>query len=229
MSLNKKLSVLKKSALFKNKEPTEIETLLIGIGFRIESFAENDVIFSPVQNADKMGIILSGSVDVQKLFPTGKVVIIERKKNADMIAETSMFSRLDYYSDTIVACKPCEVMLITKNDLLKLFEFDNTILLNFLEHVSNSTLVLKNKIGILSLDSIRAKIAGYLIYDYKMNRSHVISLPFSKKEWAEYMDVSRTSLSRELRGLELEGILSFDKRTIEIMDMDGLEKILSLS
>ena len=227
--MNKNLSVLKKSALFKNKESNEIETLLSNISIRIENFAENDVIFSPVQNADKMGIVVSGSVDVQKLFPTGKVVIIERKKNADMIAEASMFSRLDYYSDTIVACKPCEVMLITKNDLLKLFELDNTILLNFLEHVSNSTLVLKNKIGILSLDSIRAKIAGYLIYDYKMNGSHVISLPFSKKEWAEYMDVSRTSLSRELRGLELEGILSFDKRTIEIMDMDGLEKILSLS
>lgn len=225
--MNKKLSILKRSVLFKDKDPDEIETLLISISFRIESFAENDVIFSPVQNADKMGIILSGAVDVQKLFPTGKVVIIERKKNADMIAE-AIFSRLDYYSDTIVACKPCEILLITKNDLLKLFEFDSNILLNYLEHVSNSTLVLKNKIGILSLDSIRSKIAGYLIYDYKMNSSHVISLPFSKKEWAEYMDVSRTSLSRELRGLELEGILSFDKRTIKIKDMDGLEKILSL-
>ncbi len=226
--MNKKVSVLKKSVLFKDKEPDEIESLLIGISFRIESFTENDVIFSPIQNADKMGIILSGAVDVQKLFPTGKVVIIERKKNADLIAEASMFSRLDYYSDTFVACKPCEVLLITKNDLLKLFELDNTILLNYLEHVSNSTLILKNKIGILSLDSIRAKIAGYLIYDYKMNGSHMITLPFSKKEWAEYMDVSRTSLSRELRGLESEGILSFDKRTIEIKEMDGLKDILSL-
>ena len=144
--MDKKLPVLKKCVLFNGKELDEIETLLIGISCRIESFAENDVIFSPVQNADKMGIILSGSVDVQKLFPTGKVVIIERKTNADMIAEASMFSRLDYYSDTIVACRPCEVLLITKNDLLRLFELDNTILLNFLEHVSNSTLVLKIKL-----------------------------------------------------------------------------------
>ncbi|WP_347490503.1 Crp/Fnr family transcriptional regulator [Desulfoscipio sp. XC116] len=226
--MNRKLSVLKKCTLFKNKEPDEIENLLSNINFRTDNFVENDVIFSPVQNADKMGIVLSGAADVQKLFPTGKVVIIERKRNADMIAEASMFSRLDYYSDTIVACKPCEIMLITKNDLLTLFSLDHTVLLNYLEHVSNSTLVLKNKIGILSLDSIRAKIAGYLIYDYKMNGSHVISLPFSKKEWAEYMDVSRTSLSRELRGLEFEGILSFDKRTIVIKELNRLEKILSL-
>ena len=226
--MNKKLSVLKQCALFKNKELDEIDALLSRLSFRIDGFAENHVIFSPVQNADRMGIILSGMVDVQKLFPTGKVVIIERKKSTDMIADASLFSGLDYYSDTIVACKPCEVLLIAKKELLKLFELDNTILLNYLEYVSNSTLILKNKIGILSLDSIREKIAGYMIHDYKTNGSHVVTLPFSKKEWAEYMDVSRTSLSRELKGLELEGILSFNKRIIEIKDMAELEKILSL-
>jgi CRP-like cAMP-binding protein len=226
--MNQKLSVLSNCALFKNKSMNEIETLLLKIQYRTDNFIENEIIFSPVQNADKMGIILSGEVDVQKLFPTGKVVIIERKKSSDMIAESSIFSRLKYYSDTFAACKPCQVLLITKKDLLKLFKLDPAILLNFLEHVSNSTLILKNKIGILSLDSIREKISGYLIHDYKMNKSCMITLPFSKKEWAEYMDVSRTSLSRELRGLEQEGILSFHKRTIEIRDMDRLEKILFL-
>lgn len=226
--MKQKLSVLLNNALFKDKSMNETEALLLKIQYRIEDFTEREIIFSPVQNVDKMGIILSGEVDVQKLFPTGKVVIIERKRSADMIAESSIFSRLDYYTDTFAACKPCKVLLITKKDLLKLFKLDHAILLNFLEHVSNSTLILKNKIGILSLDSIREKISGYLIHDYKMNESCTITLPFSKKEWAEYMDVSRTSLSRELRGLEREGILSFHERTIEIKDMDRLEKILSL-
>lgn len=226
--MNRKTSVLLNCALFKNKTINEIEALLLRIHCRVDNFTEREIIFSPVQSTDKMGIILSGEVDVQKLFPTGKVVIIERKKSGDMIAESSIFSRLDYYSDTFAACRPCEVLLITKKDLLKLFKLDHTILLNFLEHVSNSTLILKNKIGILSLDSIREKISGYLFHEYKLNESLVITLPFSKKEWAEYMDVSRTSLSRELRGLAQEGILSFHKRTIEIMDLDQLEKILSL-
>lgn len=226
--MNHRLSALQKCALFKDQSSDQIEALLPKINFRISSLTENEIIFSPVDDADKMGIILSGTVDVQKLFPKGKVVIIERKKSADMIAESSIFTRLGYYSDTFVVSKPCEVLLLTKKELLKLFKLDNTILLNYLEHVSNSTLILKNKIGILSLDSIREKICGYLIHDYKMNSSYTITLPFSKKEWAEYMDVSRTSLSRELRGLEQEGILSFNKRTIEISNMDRLEKVLSL-
>lgn len=223
-----KLAPLEACSLFKHKSLKDIEFLLSKINYRIVTLEESTIIFSPLQNADTMGIILKGTVDVQKLFPNGKVVMIERKKSADVIAESSIFTMLDYYSDTFVASKSCEVILLAKKDLLTLFELDHTIQINFMECISNSSLILKNKIGILSLDSIREKIAGYLIYNYKMNTSCIITLPFSKKEWAEYLDVSRTSLSRELRGLEQDGILSFHKRSIEIKDMHQLEQILSL-
>ncbi len=119
-----------------------------------------------------------------------------------------------------------------KTELLALFTLDRDFMLNFLESASNSTLILKHKIGILSLDSIQEKIAGFLVHDKKhvniANGSNVVILPFSKKAWAEYMNVSRTSLSRELRILETEGIISFDKQMIEIKDWNRLEKILSL-
>jgi len=40
------------------------------------------------------------------------------------------------------------------------------------------------------------------------------------------MNVSRTSLSRELRKLEIDGVISFNKRKIKINDMESLKKIL---
>jgi len=226
--MDERFVVLAECALFKNKSAQEIEVLLAEISFRTEVFSEGDTVFSPVQKADRIGIILSGAVDEQKLFPSGKVVIIERKKRAGMIAESCVFSRLECYSDAYVACKPCEILILSKSELLGLFQLDQAVFLNFLEHIANSTLVLKRKIGILSLDSIQEKISGYLFHAYLASGSLVVPLPFSKKEWAEYMDVSRTSLSRELRKMDEAGVLSFNKRTIEIRDMDKLEKILSL-
>ncbi len=226
------LALLQKCSLFQNKNPEKIEQLLSNTNYKIESFKENEVIFSPLQTADKMGVILSGTVDVQKLFPSGKVVIIERKKYPDLIGESSVFSRVEYYPDTVSAGRPCKILFLLKTELLALFALDRDFMLNFLESASNSTLILKHKIGILSLDSIQEKIAGFLIHDKKhaniANYSNVVTLPFSKKAWAEYMNVSRTSLSRELRALENEGIISFEKRTIEIKDWNRLEKILSL-
>jgi len=226
------LPLLQKCILFKNKTPAEIEQLLSKTNYRIDSFQENEIVFSPLQTADKTGIILSGTVDVQKLFPAGKVVIIERKKSPDLIGGSSIFSRLEHYPDTVFASKPCEILFLLKSELLALFALDKDFMSNFLESVSNSTLILKHKIGILSLDSIQEKIAGFLIHntkhDNKANDSNPVTLPFSKKAWAEYMNVSRTSLSRELRILEREGIISFEKRKIEIRNWDSLVKILSL-
>ena len=230
--MNHKLSALQKCTLFKNKSFDEIEALLSIINFKEENIAENEIIFSLVQKADRIGIILSGVVDVQKIFPNGKVVIIERKRAPEVIGESSIFSKYEYYPDNICACKPTKVLFITKPDLLRLFALDNQFMLNFLESTSNSTLMLKHKIGILSLDSIQEKIAGYLVhylqYESETNNTNIVTLPFSKKAWAEYMDVSRTSLSRELRKLEVEGILSFQKRTITVMDINRLSKIVCL-
>lgn len=226
------IALLQKCSLFINKPPEEIEQLLSRTNYRIESYKENEIIFSPLQAVDKMGIILSGTVDVQKLFPTGKMVIIERKKSPDLIGESSIFSRVEHYPDTVSAGKPCRILFLLKTELLDLFVLDRDFMLKFLESASNSTLILKHKIGILSLDSIQEKIAGFLIHDKKhadaADKRNMVTLPFSKKAWAEYMNVSRTSLSRELRALENDGIIAFEKRTIEIKDWNRLEKILSL-
>ncbi|WMI80065.1 Crp/Fnr family transcriptional regulator [Anaerotignum sp. MB30-C6] len=230
--MNPRLTAIQKCTLFKNKSFDEIQALFSKINFKEEDVAENEIIFSPIQIADRIGIILSGAVDVQKIFPNGKVVIIERKKVPDVVGESSIFSKYQYYPDNICACKPTKVLFITKSDLLRLFALDNQLMLNFLELTSNSTLMLKHKIGILSLDSIKEKIAGflvhYLLYESQTKDSNIVTLPFSKKAWAEYMDVSRTSLSRELRKLEVEGILSFHKRIITVRDIHRLSKILSL-
>lgn len=226
------LAILEQCSLFNHKSPQEIRGLLSDLYYQVISFKENEVVFSPFQNADKMGIILSGAVDVQKIFPMGKVVIIARKKSPELIAEASIFSKLGHYPDTVVTCKPGQILFISKAELLQVFARDKDIMLNLLEAVANSTLMLKHKIGILSLDSIQEKIAGFLLHANKHDcdtaLSNMVTLPFSKKDWAEYMNVSRTSLSRELRKLEVEGIITFNKRVIEIKDVEGLQRILSL-
>jgi CRP-like cAMP-binding protein len=224
------LSLLPKCSLFKDKSPTEIDYLLSRIVYKVDSFKKEDVIFSPNQPADTMGIILSGAVDVQKIFPSGKIVIVTRKTAPDLFAEPSLFSKSKHYPETICACKPCKILFIHKNELLKLFTIDQTIILNFLKSVSESMLVLKHKIGILSLNSIQEKIAGFLIHEYRHEgpneNSRLITLPFSKKAWAEYMNVSRTSLSRELKNMEIAGVISVIKGKIKIVNFAKLEKIL---
>ncbi len=47
----------------------------------------------------------------------------------------------------------------------------------------------------------------------------------AKKSLAEHLNVSRPTLSRELKNMQDMGIISFNKRTIKIYDLDRLEEL----
>ena len=221
------LSALQTCILFENKTKDEIEYLLSRTIYRIDSFKRNEVIFSHDQSADIMGIILNGAVDIQKFFPSGKVVTIARTNSPSLIGESVIFSDAKHYPNALTAYKQCEILFIHRNEVIKLFSLDNQIMSNFLKSVSNSRLLLEQKIGILSLNSIQERIVCYLIHEYQnLDNSNIIRLPFSKKVWAEYINVSRTSLSRELKKMEQNGIITFKKGNIKIENLKRLKEIL---
>ena len=51
-------------------------------------------------------------------------------------------------------------------------------------------------------------------------------IPFPKATWAEYLNVSRPSLSRELKFLCEQGVIKMNKNKIVILRKDLLESLL---
>ncbi|MBP2634572.1 MAG: cyclic nucleotide-binding protein [Firmicutes bacterium] len=226
--MEKLLSVLQQSVLFKGKTRSEIADLLAKINYRVKEYRESEIIFSINHLADTLGIILEGEVDVKKDFCSGKVITVTTRSRFDLLADAAMFGGTQYYPGTLFASKPSKILLLNKKDLLQLFALEQTVMLNFLCSVSRRMLVLNQKIEILSLSSIQSKIAHFLISESQARRSAVIVLSFSKKAWAEHLNVSRTSLSRELRQLERDDLISFHKRTIRIKQLDKLQELLAV-
>lgn len=217
--------LLKNCVIFDHLSAEEISSILSKITYCIKAYSRNEVIFSPHQLSDTLGIILDGRVDVQKIFASGKAVTVNRRGNFDLIADASLFANIDYYPSTIIACEDCHILLISKPNLMKLFSLDERIISKFLQSVSNRVLALNNIIEILSLSSVTAKISYYLITQYKKHSSSTIYLEFTKKSLAEHLNVSRPTLSRELKNMQDMGIISFNKRTIKIYDLDRLEEL----
>ncbi|WP_028307104.1 Crp/Fnr family transcriptional regulator [Desulfitibacter alkalitolerans] len=214
--------------LFKHLSIDEISQLLSNITYHTRLYKRNEVIFSPHDLADTLGIILEGSVDVQKIFACGKTVTINRRFQYDLIADASIFADIDYYPSTISTCENSHIFLINKSNLLKLFSKDERIMCKFLESVSSRVLALNNTIEILSLNSVSAKIAYFLMIEQKRQKSNIIKLKFTKKSLAEHINVSRPTLSRELKKMQVKGIITFHKRTIEIHCLEKLEELCSI-
>lgn len=82
--------------------------------------------------------------------------------------------------------------------------------------------MLNKKNEFLSKRSIRDKLASYLLSEAEINGSLTFEIRLNRHELADFLCVDRSALSRELGNLRDEGIVSFNKNSFTITDLDSL-------
>lgn len=216
------------SALFKNKSQKDITDLLASMNYGIKKYQKNETILSVDEPTHSIGIILSGKIEIQKNFASGKIVTISHKEDGDLFGEGSVFSKASTYPCNIFAKTNVTALFITKSVMLTLISNDVILLDNLLNSLANRVLVLNLTTELLSYSCIQQKIAFSLLNMMGHYRSHhIITLPYSKKTWAECLNISRPSLFRELKVLCTKKILSVENRTITILNKDALNSLLN--
>jgi CRP-like cAMP-binding protein len=118
-------------------------------------------------------------------------------------------------------------MMFRREDILMLLQKDLRIMKNFMAELATATYMLQQRLELLSYSGIAQKAAFYLLIHTRQSGKNVIRIPDSVSNWAMIMNVSRSSLHRELKKLEAEGIISYDPPTIEIHDPERLQSVLS--
>lgn len=210
--------------LFKNLNNNEIVNILEKISYKIVEYKKGEIIAIEGDDCHSLGIILRGKIEIQKLFPSGQVTTINNFHEGNIFGESLVFSDKHSYPATITAIEHAEIMFIERDDIISLAMLNSEILTNFVKVLSRRILMLNNRLSNLSQDSIRKKISSFLLYEYQSQESDTITFPYTRKKMAELLNVPRPSLSRELIKMKDEGIINFDKNTIEILDIDLLEE-----
>jgi CRP-like cAMP-binding protein len=84
--------------------------------------------------------------------------------------------------------------------------------------------MLNKKIEHISAKNIRGKISSYLLDIYRQSDNETITIPMKRHELADYLNVQRPSLSRELGSMRDSGIIEFNGSFITINNLLKLEK-----
>lgn len=224
--MEKYLPQLIKCVLFKGLKQGEILNILNKINYTIAPYNKGDVIAIEGDQCNSVGIILKGTVEIQKLFPSGQVTTINNFHEGNIFGESLVFTDKHTYPATISAMEYSEIMFIERKDIIKLAMLNATVLTNFVAILSKRILMLNDRISTLSQDSIRKKIASYLLAEHRKQKNYTITVPYSRKKMAELLNVPRPSLSRELIKMKDENLIDFDKNEIKIMNIDLLEETL---
>ncbi|GAA0181641.1 Crp/Fnr family transcriptional regulator [Clostridium sediminicola] len=220
------IEALTKCSLFEEFQNEELEGIISGLNYKIEQYNKNQYIAMEGDPIGGIGIVINGSVEVQKCFPSGKTVAINRLHEGGVFGEVIIFSSKHVYPSAVVSTTDSKVLFISKTDIIKLCKEHDEFLSEFMSTLSNKILILSNKLKNLSYETIRGKIVSFLLEEYEVHQNPVIELRISKKELAEHFGITRPSLSRELIKMREEGYIAFDKNTITINSIDDLEDLL---
>ena len=219
-------SMLEKSSLFRGIPAHEISNDLEKIFYRIVRCDKGRLIFRPMESATRIAVILEGRVEVQKLLTNGTKVNVSSFGAGEIIGAAAVFSRNRKYPCGIAALEPVTLMILQKEDLLKLMQKDIRIMENFATEIASAAYMLQQRLELFSYSGIAQKAAFWLLMQSKQSGKTKILIPGSVSKWAMLMNVSRSSLHRELKRLEEQSLISYTPPFIDILNPAGLQKML---
>ena len=220
-------TVLENSALFSGIPTKELCNDLNTVPHHIQRYDKGETIFHLMENASRIGIVLEGNVQAQKPFPNGSQINVSVRKAGELIGAAAAFSRSQKYPCDVVALESATIMFFLREDILLLLQKDLRIMEYFMTELATASYMLQQRLELMSYSGIAQKAAFYLLIQARQSGKNVIKIPGSVSNWAMVMNVSRSSLHRELKKLEADGLIAYAPPVIEIHDFEALQNVLS--
>ena len=91
------------------------------------------------------------------------------------------------------------------------------LLCNYINTVAEKGLVLHERIDCLLRPTIREKILTYLWRVSRDQQKRTFTIPMNRNAMAEYLNVERSALSRELSYMKRDGIIDYHKNMFRLI------------
>ena len=223
MTNDQMMQVLQKCPLFAGMSTLSIDLALGNISYQIINFAPRDVYTlagMPCRFAD---IVLSGSLICRMVSLSGKQVEVTRLRPGNLIAPAFIFAKNNSMPVSVETDSEVTLLRMTPQTLKKLIDDDADIRMNYIRSLSNIDVFLTHKMKVLSLFTVREKVAYLLLERAGEQNSNTIRLTRSRQEIADSFGIQKFSLLRVLSEFEKEGVIRVAGKTIEIIDRSRLK------
>lgn len=207
----------------REKPPEEIAKIKCTIPHSIKKYKKKEYL---VYQGDEVGylyMLTKGRVKTEIVSNPGLILHIEEIKAPYPLTAAFLFADNNRFPVDIIALEDSEIILIRKNSVEKQMAKCPHFLRGFMAFTANRTQFLLERLKILSLKSIKTKLAFHLL---QRTRNNEFELGCSIATLAEYFGVERPSLSRVIYEMVHDGIIEFESGKGRIIDCNAIKNML---
>ena len=207
------------SLLFRGMNMDEIEEALTALGAREESFQKGRLLLTAGDPTDRMGMVLSGSVTIENNDLWGNTTILSHVGKSQIFAETYALLPKEVLLVDVRANEDCRVLFLFLGRLSDgvSSSWKEKLIENLLLISAHKNLALSGRSFHTSPKSARGRILSYLNSVSLQKDSAEFDIPFDRQQLADYLNLERTALSKELSRMRKDGILECRKNHFKLL------------
>lgn len=208
-------SFLADTLLFRGVPESEISGLLEGLRGRSRHYEKGEIIYRCGETAEDIGLVLSGGVIIKNDDFWGNQSVLARIEPGDIFAETYACISGKALLVDAVAAESTEVLFINAAQILSpqgvLSRHSQTLTGNLLAVSALKNIRLSRRILYTSPKHIRGRLTAFLSDAAKEQGSERVTVPFSRQQLADYLNVDRSAMCAELSKMRKDGIIEYKK------------------
>ena len=208
------------SPLFQGLSAEEWAALEQSGCLRTKSYPRHAVIFHAGEQVHALGVVLRGTVHIENLDLWGSKSILSSISAGQAFAEPYALCGDVMMVDT-VAAEECEVLFVN----ISTFSggapgtVHEKLLRNLLTVSMRKNLSLSQRIFCTTPKTVRGRLLTYFSAQAARSGSLQFEIPFNRQQLADYLNLDRSALSKELCKMRDEGLLTFEKNRFALNEL----------
>ena len=217
---------LQKSMLFRGMTETEISYALQVLEAREKNFQKSETLLIAGTITERMGLVLEGSVTIESNDVWGNRTIISHVGKGQVFAETYALLENEPMLVDVTASEDCRILFLRSGRIQSLKSSPEPWALKYVTNLltisMHKNLILSGRSFHTAPKTIRGRVMAYLNSVSLQKHSREFDIPFDRQQLADYLNLERSALSKELGKMQRDGLISCRKNHFIILQT-GLE------
>lgn len=211
------------SPLLRNIKADAFEEMCAFLSAKERQFEKNSTIFHTGDTIHEIGMVITGSIIIEHLDLWGNKSILTNIAAGGIFAEVYALCREPIMVD-VIAAEDSHILFFHADTLMDSQNAGNNwhaqLLINLLESSMHKNLALSERIICTTPKTIRGRLLIYLSTQSGKAGSTTFQIPFNRQQLADYLNLDRSALSKELGKMKKDGLLDYHKNTFQLKHID---------
>ncbi len=210
------LEFLRHVRLFTGMTEDEISSALLSLQAREKRYGKGQALLHAGDFTDRLGLVTEGSVTIESNDAWGNRTILSHVGKGQLFAESYALLENEPLLVDVVANEDCRILFLRVGSLQRLSSMPSSWAFRFTANLltvsSLKNLHLAGRSFHTAPKTVRGRVMAYLNTVSLQTQSREFEIPFDRQQLADYLNLDRTALSKELGRMQEEGLIKTKKK-----------------